>query len=414
MKMNMFTKCWRLFRLLGIPISVDASWLVILALVTWTLTNYFQHELPGREMIDYWVMGLVTALAFFGCIVLHELGHASVGRALGMQIRGITLFMFGGVAELGGEPPSARSEFLMAIAGPLVSAILGAVFWLVAWFGREAGWPEPLLLMSRYLFRINLIVLVFNLIPAFPLDGGRALRSILWGVSGKLRSATRWASSLGQGFAWLLILSGVFSFIRGFQTGDEGLLFSGLWSGLIGMFLNGAARSSYQQVLIRQALEGEPVRRFMNDQPIVVSPTLDLRHWVEDFVYRFHRKIFPVASDGHLEGFITTRALAQFPRSEWDQHTVGEAMVSDVGAISIPPDADALQALAKMQSTGASRLLVTEGGRLLGIISLKDLLRFLHLKMELEDQDDNGRRPFGSAGPSNQRFQQQQSVSVGD
>src|SRR5205823_5910591 len=170
-----------------------------------------------------------------------------------------------------------------------------------------------------------------------------------------------------------------------------GQFIGGLWLGLIGLFLNNAARSSFQQVLIRQAFAGEPVRQFMNPEPLVVPPSLDLRHWVEDYVYRHHRKAFPVASDGRLEGFISTRVLANYPRAEWEQHTVGEVMRHDVEAISIAPEADALEALAKMQRTGSSRLLVTDGDRLVGIVSLKDLLPFLELKMELEGFDgDSG------------------------
>ena len=322
-------------------------------------------------------MGLITALAFFVCILLHELGHAVTARRLGMHINGITLFLFGGVSELGEEPPSAGVEFLMAVAGPAVSLLLGVVFGLLTTAGYNGGWPHPLVLVLGYLAAVNGLVLAFNLVPAFPLDGGRVLRSILWGAMGNLRRATRWASLLGQGFAWLLMGWGVLEFF----TGDW---FDGVWIGLIGLFLNGAARSSYQQVLVQQALRGEPVRRFMNREPIIVPPSLDLRGWVEDYVYRYHRKMFPVGSDGHLEGFITTQSLADIPRGEWGGRTVGDAMKHDVRAIAIRPDADALEALGKMQRTGASRLLVTEGDRLVGVVTLKDLLAFLNEKIELE------------------------------
>jgi Zn-dependent protease/CBS domain-containing protein len=373
----MFGKRWRLFRLLGIPISVDASWLVILALVAWSLAEQFHQRYQMLHPWNYWIMGFVTALAFFLCIVLHELGHAVVARAFGMPIRGITLFLFGGVAELEGEPASAGSEFLMAVAGPVVSLVLTVLFAALWVVGSTSGWPAEVVAVFDYLGWINGTVLVFNLVPAFPLDGGRVFRSILWGATGNLRQSTRWASLAGQGFAFVLIGLGVVQLFRG----D---FFGGIWMGLIGMFLNNAARSSYQQVLIREALQGEPVRLFMNPDPVVVPPSLDLRHWVEDYVYRFHRKVFPVASNGHLEGVISTKALAQYPRDEWSQHTVGEVMGHDLAAASIPPDADALQALSKMQRTGLSRLLVTDGDRLVGIVSLKDLLRFLDQKIELE------------------------------
>jgi len=387
----MFGARWRLFRLLGIPVSMDGSWLIILALLTLSLANRFPallHDFfPGTQVnlppYEYWIMGLVTALAFFACILLHELGHAVVARSRGMPIQGITLFLFGGVAELGDEPVSARTEFLMAIAGPAVSVVLAILFWVLAVAGYRGGWPHPIVIVLGYLATINGLVLVFNMIPAFPLDGGRVLRSILWGASGDVRRATRWAAAAGQAFAWLLITWGIVQFFFGFWL-------DGIWLGLIGLFLNKAAQSGYQQVLVRQMLQGEPVQRFMNTEPIVVAPTLDLRHWVEDYVYRYHRKTFPVVTDGKLEGCIETQALAQVPQSEWDQHSVGEVMRRDLTPITVSPDTDALDALGKMQRGQVSRLLVTEGERLVGIVSLKDLLRFLSLKLELEGAETNG------------------------
>jgi Zn-dependent protease/CBS domain-containing protein len=385
----MFGTRWRLFRLLGIPISVDASWLLILALLTLSLATAFpallQEVFPEASRplawYGYGAMGLVTALAFFGCIVLHELGHALVARARGMPIRGITLFLFGGVAEIEDEPPSAATEFLMAVAGPAVSVVLAAVFGLLAGVAAAAGWAPAVVIMLAYLAVINTLVLVFNLVPAFPLDGGRVLRALLWGITGSLRRSTYWASMAGRAFAWLLIGWGILQFFAGNWLG-------GIWLGLIGLFLNDAARGAYWQLLVKQALQGEPVRRFMNPEPIVVAPSLALHTWVDEYVYRFHRKAFPVVADGRVEGIITTRALAQIPRAEWAGHTVGEVMARDLGEVTIAPDADALEALGKMRRTGASRLLVTEGDRLAGILSLKDLLGFLNLKIELDREDE--------------------------
>ncbi len=373
----MFGKRLRLFRLLGIPINVDASWLLILALIAWSLTDVFHTKYPTLPAVNWWIMGLVAALVFFVCIVLHELGHATVARAFGMPIRGITLFLFGGVAELEGEPPSAGVEFLMAAAGPAVSFVLAILCLVAAVAGSAAGWPEQVVGVLDYLGWINGTVLVFNLIPAFPLDGGRVFRSFLWGMTGNQRTATRWASLVGQGFAYLLMALGIVQFFFGNMIG-------GIWTGLIGLFLNNAARNSYQQMVVTEALRGEPVSRFMSREPVTVPPSLDLRGWVEDYVYRYHRKLFPVASNGHLEGVISTSALAKYPREEWPRHTVAEVMGHDLKAASIPPDADALQALGQMQRTGLSRLLVTDGDHLLGIVSLKDLLRFLDQKIELE------------------------------
>jgi Zn-dependent protease/CBS domain-containing protein len=376
----MFGNRLRILRLAGVPIYVDLSWLIILALITWSLAGLFRQELPRREPATYWVMGLVAALAFFVCILLHELGHTLVARASGIPIRGITLFLFGGVSEMTGQPPSAGKEFVMAIAGPAVSGVLAALFWGLEGAGAQAGWSAEAGVLLGYLAFINLTVLIFNLIPGFPLDGGRVLRSILWAATGSLRKATHWASVCGQVFAWFLIVLAVLSFF----SGQPGGIVQGIWLGLIGLFLNNAARTSYQQVLIKQALQGEPVSRFMNREPISVPPSLNLRSWVEDYVYRYHRKAFPVAANGHLAGIITTRALQNVPREEWERHSVSEVMSHDLRAASIRPGADALAALAKMQQTGFSRLLVTDGDRLVGIVSLKDLLRFLQMKMELE------------------------------
>jgi Zn-dependent protease/CBS domain-containing protein len=380
----MFGTRWRLFHLLGIPIYLDITWVVILVLVTGSLVEQYRVEVQGLTWAEYVGLALVTAVAFFACIVLHELGHAVVARATGLPIRGITLFIFGGVAELSDEPHSAGGEFAMAIAGPLVSAVLGGLFLLLYFAGDAAGWPAPPLAAFKYLGAINIILLLFNIVPAFPLDGGRVLRSILWGATGNLRKATYWASLLGRGFAWLLIALGVLRIL------DKD--WNGLWWLLIGWFVNNAARGSYQQVLVRQMLGGEPVRRFMNPQPIVVPPEIDLRRFVEDYVYRYHRKAFPVGAEGRLDGYVSTQALSGVPREEWEAHTVGEMMERDLKALSIRPDDDALKALGKMRRTGLSRLLVVEDGRLVGIVSLKDLLRFLQLKLELEgDERDDGR-----------------------
>jgi CBS domain-containing protein len=274
----------------------------------------------------------------------------------------------------------------MAIAGPIVSVVLAVVFWILAVVGYHSGWPHPLVLILGYLASINGLVLLFNLVPAFPLDGGRVLRSILWGATGSQRRATRWAASAGQVFAWFLIAWGIYQFFGGNWLG-------GIWMGLIGIFLNDAAKSGYRQVLLKQALRGEPVRRFMSAEPITVPPSLDLEHWVDDYVYRYHRKAFPVVSQGHLEGFVESPSAAGIPRPEWRSHTVGEVMRRDLGELTISPDTDALDALGKMQRAGQSRLLVTQGDRLVGIVSLKDLLKFLSLKLELEGPENGWHHP---------------------
>lgn len=381
----MFIKRWRLFQIMGFPVSIDLSWLIVLGLLTLSFADQFPVMLaeyypaaPPPSPAANWVIGLISAVAFFGCILLHEFGHAVVARARGLPIGGITLFLFGGVAELREEPRSAATEFLMAIAGPIVSAVLAVLLAVAAVAGYHGGWPPALVVVLGYLASINAVVLLFNLVPAFPLDGGRVLRSILWGTTGDVRTATRWASYAGRGFAWFLIFTGLMQMFSHNWVG-------GIWSVLIGMFLDSAAKGSYQQVIVRQALRGEPVRHFMNTEPVVVSPSTDVARWVEDFVYRFHHRAFPVAENGHLEGLITTRALTDIPRDRWSALTVGELMTRDTRADSISAHADALDALTQMRRQGTSRLLVTDDDKLVGIVSLKDLLSFLDLKLELAE-----------------------------
>ena len=324
----MFGKRWRLFRLFGISINVDPSWLLIFFLVAWTVGGLFAKVAPDLTPESAWGLGLFTALAFFACIVLHELGHSLVARRTGIPVENITLFLFGGVAEIGGEPPSPGKEFGMAIAGPVVSAVLAAVFWALSVAGAQQGWPVVLRLVCEYLAYINVAVLLFNMVPAFPLDGGRVLRAALWAGTGSLRKATRWASRGGQAFAWLLIVWGLFQTFSGYGAG-----FGGLWLVLIGFFLNTAARQSYRQVVVRQALEGVPVSRLMKADAVTVPPTLSLAEWVEQYVYRQQQRAYPVVWDGVLKGVITTADLSAYPRDEWDLRTVGEAMHRDVRAV---------------------------------------------------------------------------------
>ncbi len=363
-----------ILRVRGIPISVDASWLIILTLVTWSLRDTFAQEIPDLPEGAYWGIGLGSALAFFVCIVLHELGHAVVAATTGTPVRGITLFLFGGVAEMGDEPKSAGNEFLMAVAGPAVSGVLALGFAVLSPFVPPAvGVP------LAHLAGINLAVLVFNLVPAFPLDGGRVLRSFLWSVTGDLRRATRWASVGGRLFAALLIGLGLVNLLAGQVT-------AGIWLGLIGWFLHTAARGSYDQVLLRQALTGEPIRRFFSADTACVPPTIDLRSWVDDYVYRHHRTEFPVVSDGVLVGVIGTRDLAPFPAEEWPTLTVKEVMRRDWQPAAISPGADALSALDQMRSAGADRLYVVDHNRFVGTVGLGDLLSFLSLKLQLGDE----------------------------
>jgi Zn-dependent protease len=324
-------------------------------------------------------MGVAGALAFFLSVLLHELSHAVVARTYGVQVRAITLFIFGGLAEMPAEPPTPQAELVIAAAGPAASFGLGLVCGALVLIGSIAGWPKEAGSVLGYLGFLNGTLALFNLIPALPLDGGRILRAILWGWRKNLGWATRIASAIGSGFGLLMIGLGVVSLISGSFA-------SGLWLFLIGLFLRNAATATYQQLLLRRALEGEPVSRFMHADPVTVPRGIPVLELVQSYIYRYHFKMFPVVDDsGRLLGCVTARRVRELPRDEWDRQTVGSLAERCTPENTVRADTDAMEALSRMSRTGASRLMVVDEDRLLGILSLKDLLRFFSLKMELEE-----------------------------
>ncbi len=338
--------------------------------------GFFPLIAPGLTTASYWWMGLGGALGLFVCVLLHELGHALVARRYGLEMGGITLFIFGGVAEMNDEPPSAEAEFFVAIGGPIVTLALVVLFAV----GLAAPLPQGVAAVIVYLVLVNTLLLVFNAIPAFPLDGGRVLRALLWKWKNSLRWATNICSSLGSGFGALLIgLAVVFLFVGNF--------IGAMWWFLLGLFLRGAAQSSYQQVLVRQVLHGEPVRRFMTREPITVTPDTTVEQLVEDYVYRHHFKMLPVTEDDRLVGCVSTRQIKAVPREEWSRRTVADIAEHCGTENTLRPDDDAMDALTKMSRADVSRAMVVEDGRLAGILSLRDLLAFLSLKLELESEE---------------------------
>jgi len=370
----------KLFKLFGFDVQVDLSWVIIAVLVAWSLAvGFFPFRYKYLSVQTYWVMGVVGAIGFFLSVIFHEIFHSLVARKLHIPMKGITLFIFGGVSEMGEEPPNAKSEFLMAVAGPLSSIAIALACYGIHFLGVLGfGWPVSIDGVVLYLAYINSLLAAFNLLPAFPLDGGRMLRAVLWAFKKNLRWATRIASGIGSGFAMLLMLLGVFQF---FFTGN---LIGGVWSFLIGIFLQGAARMSYQQVLIRKALEGEQVRRFMKAEPVAVPPSASVRQLVEDYIYKYHFKMFPVTEGSdRLIGCVTTKQLDGVPREEWNSKTVRDLATQCSPENTIGPEADAIKALSLMARTGSGRLIVIEGNRMVGVITLKDMLKFLSLKLEL-------------------------------
>lgn len=375
----MFGKQITLFTLLGFEVKVDLSWLFLALLITSSLARgFFPAFYENLPAATYWWMGVAGMIGLAFSLVFHELSHSIVARRYGLTISGITLFIFGGVAEMEEQPASPKVEFLMAIAGPIASFFLAAAFYGVAKLADTQELPVPLAGVAEYLAILNALLATFNLIPAFPLDGGRVLRSVLWHRKGDLRWATRIASRLGEGFGITFIALGVLNMLAGNFLG-------GLWWSLIGLFLRGAASTSYYQLMIRRGLEGEPIRRFMTADPISVSRSPTLRQFVEDYVYKYHHNMFPVMEDSHLLGCVTIDQVKDVPKQEWDRVTLRNIVRPCGPDNAIDADEDSLKALSIMRHTGSSRLLVTENGRLIGIVALKDLLKLLALKVDLDE-----------------------------
>ncbi len=376
----MFGKRIKLFTLFGFEVKIDLSWLLLAILITWSLAQgLFPHFYPDLSTQSYWWMGALGALGLFLSIVFHELSHSMIARRFGLPIRGITLFIFGGVAEMHQEPESAKAEFYMAIAGPLASIVAGGFFYGLRLWAQAGDWSEPLTGVVSYLAFINLILAGFNLLPAFPLDGGRILRSALWAWKKKIKWATRIASSIGAGFGFLLIFLGVFQFIGGNFIG-------GVWWFLIGMFMRNASRMSYQQVVMRKSLEGEKVERFMKEDPVTVGSDIRLSDFIENYLYKYNYKMFPVVDNGRLTGCITVNQVKEVPSEKRSQQTVGDVMTSCDADITINKEEDVVKALSVMRHTNNSRLMVIDGNnQLAGVIVLKDLLEFFSRKVELED-----------------------------
>jgi Zn-dependent protease/predicted transcriptional regulator len=375
----MFGRSIPLFRLAGFQVGIDWSWSIMAVLITWTLSvNVFPYYYPGLAPATYWSMGLMAALGLFASIILHELAHSLVARRYNVPIRGITLFIFGGVAEMEREPDRPGAEFAIAIAGPIASFLVGLACWLLVQAAATVGAGLSVAAVLAYLASINVILAVFNLVPAFPLDGGRMLRAALWAWKGSLRWATRIASWIGGGFGVMLVVLGGWRVVVGDFVG-------GMWFALIGVFVYAAAQASYQHVVMREELRGIPVRRIMTPDPIVVSPGISIAQLIEDYIYRYHHKMFPVVEDGRLIGCVSMNDIKAMPRKQWAATAVSEIIRPCSAATAIAPDADAMEVLSTMHRTQNSRFLVMEGERLVGVVTLKDMLEFLSLKLELEE-----------------------------
>ena len=363
---------WRIGKVFGIDIKIDSSWLIIFALVIWTLAgSYFPEQYPRWPTWLHWTVGVITSILFFGSVLGHELAHSLVAIGQGEEVRSITLFIFGGVARITEEPDEPLKELLMAIVGPLFSLVTAMVFGVLQFLTR--GLSQPLGALARYLAMINVSLAIFNLIPGFPLDGGRVVRALIWGLSGNLKVATRLASWAGQGIAFLFMLGGTWQIFGGRWL-------DGLWIIFIGWFLHSAATSGYRQVLVKEMLGEIRAGDLMITDFATVSGDLTLQQLVDEYVLRLREHSYPVADGGLLRGIICLHDVKTVPRERWSSTWVSEVMTPWAELETVSPGDDGSAVLARLNARDVRQLPVVEGERLIGLLRRSDVLRYLQLR----------------------------------
>jgi Zn-dependent protease len=359
---------WKVATIMGIPIRVHFSWLIVFGLITWLLSSrYFPQVAPDLPFVSYWVSGILAALLLFASVAFHELSHSYVAKKYKLSIESITLFIFGGVAQLKGDPPHPRAEFWIAIAGPFSSFLLAGFFFILTI--NTAGGTKALF---AYVAQINFILGVFNLIPGFPMDGGRVLRSVLWGKKKNYFYATQKASSIGRGIALFFIFFGLFSIF----TGGPG----GLWLMFIGWFLYSAAHASYQQATLQETLSGIKVKDIMVREMQTIDPSISLDQSVNEYFLRYGYGGFPVIDDGKFLGILTLKEVKNVPREDWGRVNVSAVFVPHDKKWEISPDADVIKALELMIKEDKGRIVVTEKDKIIGLITRNGIARYVQIK----------------------------------
>ena len=395
---------FKLGSIFGFEISVDLSWLLIFFLILWTLTvDLFPFNYPGLDKLSYIVMGITGTILFFVSLLLHELSHSLVARTKNIPVEGITLFAFGGVSRTRMDAETPGDEFQIAVVGPLASLALSGIFALISYFGETAGWNVIVTGVAAYLSWINLILAIFNLLPGFPLDGGRLFRSTIWKFTNNLKTATRVASIGGRLLGFGLIAFGFWELFSPLPN-----LIGGLWLILIGWFLNNAATASYQDLVLRTMLEGSRVREVMTMKPETVPANLSLQELIDNYFFNRYYESFPVMEDDHPIGMITLNQIKEVPRQEWSQRTIRETMIPIEENISVSPQQDIAKILTQMREARSRRLLVTTNGTLEGIISATDIANWLQRQQEF------GNSLSQRKTPTEQQVMDMQSKSKGE
>ena len=363
-------------RIAGIRIRIDWSWIIIFLLVTWTLAiGYYPVLFPQFSTALNWGLGIASSLLLFVSVLGHELAHSLVARRQGLPVESITLFILGGVSQIEEEPRTAGNEFTMAFVGPLSSLVFAGIFYGIYFGLRPMNGAGAAL--AQHLGFINLILGVFNLVPGFPLDGGRVLRSILWGITHNLRQATRIATWVGQGFAFLLIFAGVALIF-------SGNFISGIWLGLIGWFLNNAAIASYRELIVRQSLQGVPVGRLMATNVDRVTPDITIQHLVDEHILSGRQHAYPVATDGELVGLICLDDIRNVPREKRSEETVAQAMTPYDRLVTVAPNEDLAVAVDRLGRGGYEQLPVIDNPHhLVGFLRRQDVINYLQVHADL-------------------------------
>ncbi|MBS3752304.1 MAG: site-2 protease family protein [Anaerolineales bacterium] len=381
----------RIGKIFGIKIKINWSWLFILVLVTWNLTNLFGSLHPEWTIQKRFLTAFSAAILFFASVLAHELAHSLMARARGVPVQGITLFLFGGVSSIQRHPDSPLSEFLITIVGPATSIILGIFFIAVSGVGFQEldlqvenasdiiSQLKPLPTLLLWLGPINLLLGVFNMIPGFPLDGGRVLRSILWSITEDLRKATRWASWVGQTIAWLMIMGGI-SMVFGAKIPFFGSgLIDGLWLSFIGWFLNSAAVQSYQEIVVQDILEGVKVEDMMRVDPPTVNGKLSVSELVDKHIMQKDDHAFPVLEENHLVGLVTLEDVRGVNKENWEDVLVNEIMTPRDELVTVTKDEDASDAFTKLSRKSVRQLPVCEGDEIVGFLRREEIVKWLKI-----------------------------------
>ncbi len=365
---------WKIARIFGIDIYIDSSWFIIFILFTWVLaTSYYPERFPEWSAGQNWILGAFTALLLFGSVLIHELSHSLVAIQQGEEVRSITLFILGGVAQISGEPKQPLKEFVMALAGPFASLVMASLFLMLNFVLHT--FSRPLAAAMFYLFLLNVALACFNLLPGFPMDGGRILRSLIWQITGDLEKATKIASRVGQGFAFFFIFLGVLQILNG--------SLSGFWLIFIGWFLHTASVRGYTQVVFEKVLKGMQAKDLMVEDFGTVFGGMCVQDLVDEYILKKRERVFMVSYGDKLVGSVCLEDVKALARDQWPLTPVREIMTPREKIQAVPPDADGSSVLKSLTAKDVHQVPVMVGDEVLGIIYRTDLLRTIKLRSEM-------------------------------